>query len=275
MKVLFVVMRKTYGYNKSTDDMTNSQLIEACDLDKSAVSKTISELKSMRVLNVSGGKYGYVLGVNKHYKKWIQLSKQQQKSVVKITTSCQNNNNPELLKRQQVVVKTTTGGCQNNNSELLKRQPQKTIPKDNSKRQLQKTLAARPPPRSAEKKSADKKKSKTADVWSAYSAAYFSRYGVDPVRNLTVNSQLSNFIKRVPLDEAPHIAAFYVTHNDMFYLKKGHAVGQLLADAEKLRTEWATNRTITTTRARQVDEKQSNFDVVQEALRLDEQEGRL
>ena len=35
-------------------------------------------------------------------------------------------------------------------------------------------------------------------------------------------------------EDAPAVAAFYVGHNDAFYIRKGHDVGQLLADAEKL-----------------------------------------
>ena len=36
-----------------------------------------------------------------------------------------------------------------------------------------------------------------------------------------------------------------------------HSVGLLLADAEKLRTEWITNTRMTTTQARQADQTQA------------------
>ena len=101
----------------------------------------------------------------------------------------------------------------------------------------------------------------TIETWAAYSGAYQDRYGTAPVRNVRVNGQIAQFCKRVPADEAPHIAAFYVRHNAAFYITKGHAVGQMLADAEKLRTEWATNRTITTTQAQQADRTQANGNV--------------
>ena len=99
------------------------------------------------------------------------------------------------------------------------------------------------------------------ETWQAYSDAYESRYKVTPVRNATVNAQLSSFIKRIGFEESPHVAAFYVYHNNQFYVTKMHTVGLLLADAEKLRTEWATKTTVTQTQARQVDKTQARGNV--------------
>lgn len=82
-------------------------------------------------------------------------------------------------------------------------------------------------------------------VWNAYKAAYAVRYGADPVRNATTNAQVVQLIKRVGANEAPEIAAFFVGMRDPFYARKGHTLGALLADAEKIRTEWATGRPIT------------------------------
>jgi len=104
-----------------------------------------------------------------------------------------------------------------------------------------------------------KKESITVETWKAYSNAYQDRYQVTPVRNATVNGQLSSFVKRIGAEESPHVAAFFVTHNNQFYVTKMHTVGLLLADAEKLRTEWATNKTVTHSQARQVDKTQKNY----------------
>ena len=82
----------------------------------------------------------------------------------------------------------------------------------------------------------------SADTWDAYSRAYTHRYGVGPTRNAKVNSQLSQFCKRVPIEEAPAIAAFYVGHNNSFYIRAAHSVAIMLNEAEKLRTEWLTDR---------------------------------
>lgn len=105
----------------------------------------------------------------------------------------------------------------------------------------------------------DKPTAKTTEVWEAYSAAYFLKYGTQPVRNAKVNSQLSHLIDRLGAEEAPQVAAFYVQHNNAFYVRNGHAVGFLLNDAEKLRTEWATGRMLTQQEAYQIDRTQSNY----------------
>jgi len=99
-----------------------------------------------------------------------------------------------------------------------------------------------------------------AVVWDFYADAYEARYGALPVRNAKVNAQITQLVARLGAVEAPLVAAFYVGHNGQFYVRNGHSVGNLLADAEKLRTEWLTKRQVTDTQARQIDKTQSNFD---------------
>lgn len=115
--------------------------------------------------------------------------------------------------------------------------------------------AAESRPRKAGKK---KSETPTTGVWQAYAAAYELRYGVEPVRNAKVNGQLAQLVQRLGAVEAPPVAAHYVRHNKTFYVAKKHPVDLLLADAEGLRTEWATNRTVTDTEARQADRTQTN-----------------
>lgn len=100
----------------------------------------------------------------------------------------------------------------------------------------------------------------TGKVWVAYATAYWDRYGVEPVRNAMVNGQLSNLVRRIGIDDAEHVAAFFVGHKHRYYVEKMHAVGLLLADCEKLRTEWATSTQMTSTKAVQQDRTQTNFD---------------
>ena len=106
----------------------------------------------------------------------------------------------------------------------------------------------------------------TRETWKFYSEAYFLRYGAEPVRNATVTGQLAQFVKRIGKEESPYVAAFFVHHNNQFYVQKMHTVGLLLADAEKLRTEWATKRTVTNTQARQVDRKQNTANVFNQLI---------
>jgi hypothetical protein len=103
-------------------------------------------------------------------------------------------------------------------------------------------------------------------TWQAYGRAYQDRYGTPPIRNARVNSQIRQFVRRLPLDEAPAVAAFYLGHAGAFYVRRMHDFGALLTDAEKLRTEWATGRQMTQTRARQQDRAGHTLSLVDEIL---------
>lgn len=82
-------------------------------------------------------------------------------------------------------------------------------------------------------------------IWRAYSAAHEASplYGTKPPWNDTVGGMLANLGRRLGKD-APEVAAFYVSHPDPYYAKKGHTVGPLVADAEKLHGEWKRGRHI-------------------------------
>jgi len=68
------------------------------------------------------------------------------------------------------------------------------------------------------------------------------------------------------------VAEFYVQHNERYYVQKLHPVGSLLKDAEGLRAQWATGRSMTATRAGQIDQTQANFSVVSEVMEKLERE---
>ena len=89
-------------------------------------------------------------------------------------------------------------------------------------------------------------------IWDAYSIAYLARYGTEPVRNAKVNAQISQLAKRLG-EEAPDVVRFYVGHSKSFYVQKAHEIGLCLADAEGLRTQWATGNKITNKLAQQTD----------------------
>ena len=81
---------------------------------------------------------------------------------------------------------------------------------------------------------------KSTETWTAYSEAYRRRYGVDPVRNQSVNAQLCRVVQQLGHEAAPQIAAFYLTHNDPFYVRARHPPTLLVRDAAGLHTQWAT-----------------------------------
>lgn len=120
-----------------------------------------------------------------------------------------------------------------------------------------KTVAPGATPRTRRK--ANGEEPPTTDTWNAYAGAYRDRYGVDPVRNQSVNGQLANLVAKLGKVEAPRVAAFYVGVNRTFYVQKKHPVGLLLQDYATLRTEWVTGRAGTDTEARDADRRQSNF----------------
>ena len=90
-------------------------------------------------------------------------------------------------------------------------------------------------------------------TWEAYHTAYQARYHVDPVRNKQVNSHLKQLVSRLGADDAPRIAAFYLTHNKPFYVSARHPTNLLIRDCEGLRTEWATGIKSTTLEARSAE----------------------
>lgn len=84
-------------------------------------------------------------------------------------------------------------------------------------------------------------------TWIEYSNAFKIKYGTAPVRNKAVNSKIKAFVQRIGFNESPQVAAWYVSSSDRYYVQKAHGVGPLLADAEKLRMEWATGRNVVAT----------------------------
>lgn len=117
-----------------------------------------------------------------------------------------------------------------------------------------------PPAGRPTEKSTTAKIPETVPTWDAYAKAYHDRYGVAPVRNAKVNGMLANLVKRLGQQEAPLVAAFYLRHQGRNYVLKLHSVDLLLHDCEKLRTEWATQTQMTSSRADQQDRTQANYD---------------
>lgn len=92
-------------------------------------------------------------------------------------------------------------------------------------------------------------------IWEAYLEAYRQRYRVDPIRNGTVNAQVSQLRKRVG-EKAIELVEFYLKHNDGFYLSKTHSIGLCLRDCESLMTQMLRNRPITRTTVREFEKSQ-------------------
>lgn len=106
--------------------------------------------------------------------------------------------------------------------------------------------------------------SMTAPVWAAYAAKYRERYGVDPVRNAKINGQLAQFLRRIPVADAPALAAWYVEHPNALYVRSQHVIGLLLRDAEGLYTQWKSGRWMTAAKAHEHDARSTRGDMWRE-----------
>ena len=105
-------------------------------------------------------------------------------------------------------------------------------------------------------------------AWTMYSAAFAQRYSVKPVRNAKVNAQVKQLVQRLG-EEAGMVAEFFVFNvNERFVVQKTHDLGLLLSSAESYRTQWATGRAMTQTRAGQIDSTQANASALDEALNI-------
>lgn len=111
-----------------------------------------------------------------------------------------------------------------------------------------------------------KDKSQSSLVWEAYADAYQARYQERPASNAKGYGICKHFIARLPIEEAPEVARFYVSHNDAFYVKQLHPLSLMLRDAEKLRTEWKVGRQMTSDTARKVEASQNNANAILEFL---------
>lgn len=111
-----------------------------------------------------------------------------------------------------------------------------------------------------------KKPPNGSPVWEAYSKAYAEKYRVPPSRNAKSNALCSQLVTRLGVDEAPEVAAFYLSHNDFFYVKQLHPLTLLVKDAEKLRTEWKVGHKMTTHQAQKVELYDENKAVAERFL---------
>lgn len=107
-----------------------------------------------------------------------------------------------------------------------------------------------PAPQKIEEKEFNKK------IWETYSNAYRLRYGIEPIRNASVNSQISNLRKKLGLDDSIMVVEFYLLHNDAWFVKNTHSFGLCLSNAETLRTQALKGKAITFSDARNFEKTQ-------------------
>ncbi len=105
-----------------------------------------------------------------------------------------------------------------------------------------------------------------AVIFQSYAAAYYKRYGVQPIRNAKVNSQCSQIAKQVGVATAVFLVTYYVSRNDMNYVKSSHPIGLCLLDLQKLATQFETNNVVTHKDAQRAELEDANDRAVKQYL---------
>lgn len=70
-KILMVLMRQTYGYDKAADEISLTQFHDKTGVLPPHISAAIGELIDMQVLVKSPGRYAASLSINKDFDQWI------------------------------------------------------------------------------------------------------------------------------------------------------------------------------------------------------------
>jgi len=86
-QVVLFVIRKTYGYQKKMDMITNSQIVEGTGIYKSHVSRTITKLLNRRMLT----RIGKLIGIQKDYELWLSKLPNKVTIATKVTSAGNNN----------------------------------------------------------------------------------------------------------------------------------------------------------------------------------------
>ncbi|MDV9030545.1 phage replication protein [Pseudomonas sp. RAC1] len=106
---------------------------------------------------------------------------------------------------------------------------------------------------------------KTFKAWANYAVAYRNRYKTWPVWNAKVAGQIAQLVTRLGADVAHNVAAYFLKINDAKIINGCHNLGDLLAKCEAYHTQWATNRQMNATTARQQEQTQANMNAAQDA----------
>ena len=256
------------------------RLVECTELNAKTITEVIRDLKRFGLISDTGeraGRSGQIPVFKLHTDLVVHAESIKKCNAANLVTapildeSIENERPPIIPERPPIIPerppiipeKTSNIGARN-----LYRTSKEPLKNLQSTEDLQ--LAAQAAPQSTELVPAKPKKPKaekteqqqiSSQVWEAYSAAYQVRYKAEPIRNAMVNKQISTLVGRLGA-EAVQVAAWFVSHRYSYYVQKGHAIGALLADCEKLRTEWYTGQQMTAKTAQQIDGTQTNLNAL-------------
>lgn len=98
MQCLLFIIRKTYGFNKVWDTISNSQFTKATGLKKSSVCRALNKLINKNIVYKKANSYVPSYSFNKQYKSWIVLAKKI--TVSKKVNKCLQKSKSELAKKR-------------------------------------------------------------------------------------------------------------------------------------------------------------------------------
>lgn len=101
MQCLLFIIRKTYGFNKKEDAISNKQFCDATGLKRSSVCRAINGLIDKNIVSKKANKVVPTYRFNKNYSKWKVLAKKLTGEVLakKLTGSLKKANNLLAKKR--------------------------------------------------------------------------------------------------------------------------------------------------------------------------------
>ena len=102
-------------------------------------------------------------------------------------------------------------------------------------------------------------------TWQAYARAYRERYGVLPASNAKTRGQTAQLVRFVGREIAPHLAAYFVSHNNRWFVQSRHEIGCLLRAYQQVLTDMQRGEQMTQAKAQQAERTQGNFDAVMQS----------
>ena len=94
--------------------------------------------------------------------------------------------------------------------------------------------------------------SEGSEIFKIYEAEILQRHKVAPVRNLKVNLQCAELVKRLGLEDAKGVVRFYVLMNDPFYIKNMHPLNILVANCESICMAYRRGSAVSLTEANKI-----------------------
>lgn len=268
-KIVLVMLANRCNHDTGRCDPSHKRLAQECGMSLSTLKRCIDKLELAGLLTIEHRELNGVSLPNQYHlhldvgsQRTYPVQKQKgvgsdlgggvgsQRPAGSVQSELQTSNNNQEVKPGSITVTDADKSASGQAAVLVG----EVLPKSKQKGEK------------AEQETAFQEKCRAA--WKAYGEAYCQRYGTAPIRNAKVNSQVKQLVMRLGAEAAEVAAWFVLNVNESFVVRKVHDLGLLVANAEGYRTQWATGRAMTNTRASQIDQTAANFSAADEAKAL-------